>query len=152
MQLIESEGLAPTPISKPSNSTLPLSPQNRQPFHPRHLQICLGTTCKNDETHKEVSARLQPQSASHETRNTNTFPRVGVTGKYGTRYGASLRKQVKKMEITQHARYTCTFCGKVAVKRHSCKKTVAGGAWTVSTPAAAATRSTIRRLREIAEV
>lgn len=47
------------------------------------------------------------------------------------RYGASLRKQVKKvrplsyadyshhllltvfqMEITQHARYTCTFCGK----------------------------------------
>ena len=33
-----------------------------------------------------------------------------MTGKYGTRYGASLRKQVKKMEITQHARYTwyCT--------------------------------------------
>lgn len=29
------------------------------------------------------------------------------------RYGASLRKQIKKMEITQHARYTCTFCGKV---------------------------------------
>ena len=44
------------------------------------------------------------------------------------------------MEVTQHARYTCTFCGKVAVKRHSvgiwdcksCKKTVAGGAYTVS--------------------
>ncbi|KAG2354952.1 ribosomal L37ae protein family-domain-containing protein [Suillus spraguei] len=66
--------------------------------------------------------------------------KVGVTGKYGTRYGASLRKQVKKMEITQHARYTCTFCGKVSersndsVKRtavgiwhcHSCKKTIAG--------------------------
>lgn len=30
--------------------------------------------------------------------------KVGVTGKYGTRYGASLRKQVKKMEITQHAK------------------------------------------------
>ncbi|KAI9930461.1 60S ribosomal protein L43A [Aspergillus wentii] len=75
-------------------------------------------------------------------------------------YGASLRKQVKKMEITQHARYVCTFCGKNTVKRHSvgiweckgCHKTVAGGAYTVSTPAAAATRSTIRRLREIAEV
>ena len=39
--------------------------------------------------------------------------KVGITGKYGTRYGASLRKQVKKMEVTQHARYTCTFCGKV---------------------------------------
>ncbi|KAF2456372.1 ribosomal protein L37ae, partial [Lineolata rhizophorae] len=88
------------------------------------------------------------------------FAEVGVTGKYGTRYGASLRKQVKKMEISQHARYTCTFCGKTSVKRHSvgiwecrsCKKVMAGGAWNVSTPAAAATRSTIRRLREIAEV
>lgn len=44
------------------------------------------------------------------------------------------------MEITQHAKYTCTFCGKNTVKRHSvgiwkckgCQKTVAGGAWTVS--------------------
>ena len=56
------------------------------------------------------------------------------------RYGASLRKQVKKMEITQHARYICTFCGKNTVKRQAvgiwvcrpCRKTVAGGAWTVS--------------------
>ena len=111
------------------------------------------------------------------------------------RYGASLRKQVKKMEITQHAKYVCTFCGKTTVKRHSvgiwncksCNKTVAGGAYTVSyvkfksradprgawlspyplghnridgtstntlhgTPAAPAMRSTLRRLREIAEV
>jgi large subunit ribosomal protein L37Ae len=43
--------------------------------------------------------------------------KVGVVGKYGTRYGASLRKTVKKMEITQHAKYTCTFCGKVRLKR-----------------------------------
>ncbi|KIJ65084.1 hypothetical protein HYDPIDRAFT_88979, partial [Hydnomerulius pinastri MD-312] len=98
--------------------------------------------------------------------------KVGVTGKYGTRYGASLRKQVKKMEITQHARYTCTFCGKASshtiplplpwedsVKRQavgiwscrSCKKTIAGGAWTVSTTAAATVRSTVRRLRELTE-
>ncbi|TDZ64984.1 60S ribosomal protein L43 [Colletotrichum trifolii] len=75
-------------------------------------------------------------------------------------YGASLRKQVKKMEVSQHAKYTCTFCGKPTVKRHStgiwnckaCHKTVAGGAYTVATPAAAAMRSTLRRLREIAEV
>ncbi|KAG8416654.1 60S ribosomal protein L43, variant 2 [Metarhizium acridum] len=75
-------------------------------------------------------------------------------------YGASLRKQVKKMEITQHAKYTCTFCGKVTVKRHStgiwnckgCNRTIAGGAYVVATPAAAAMRSTLRRLREIAEV
>ncbi|KAI8381131.1 ribosomal L37ae protein family-domain-containing protein [Radiomyces spectabilis] len=86
--------------------------------------------------------------------------KVGITGKYGTRYGASLRKQVKKMEITQHAKYTCTFCGKDAVKRTAvgiwkckgCKKTMAGGAYTVSTTAAATVRSTVRRLRELAEI
>jgi hypothetical protein len=44
------------------------------------------------------------------------------------------------MEITQHAKYICTFCGKTTVKRHSvgiwecksCKKVVAGGAYTVA--------------------
>ncbi|KAK3313521.1 ribosomal protein L37ae [Apodospora peruviana] len=86
--------------------------------------------------------------------------KVGISGKYGTRYGASLRKLVKKQEVSQHARYTCTFCGKDSVRRSavgiwgckSCKKTMAGGAYTVSTPAAAAMRSTLRRLREIADV
>ena len=86
--------------------------------------------------------------------------KVGISGKYGTRYGASLRKLVKKQEVSQHARYTCTFCGKDSVRRSavgiwsckSCKKTLAGGAYTVSTPAAAAMRSTLRRLREIADV
>lgn len=29
---------------------------------------------------------------------------VGICGKYGTRYGASLRKVVKKIEVTQHAK------------------------------------------------
>jgi large subunit ribosomal protein L37Ae len=100
--------------------------------------------------------------------------KVGITGKYGTRYGASLRKQVKKMEITQHAKYTCSFCGKDTVKRicvgiwrcSACKKTMAGmscppdqslmthclgGAWTLGTPAAVTVRSTIRRLRELTE-
>ena len=39
--------------------------------------------------------------------------KVGVVGKYGTRYGASLRKVAKKIEISQRAKYTCVFCGKV---------------------------------------
>ena len=43
--------------------------------------------------------------------------KVGITGKYGTRYGASLRKTVKKMEISQHSKYLCTFCGKDKMKR-----------------------------------
>ncbi|KAF9155619.1 60S ribosomal protein L43 [Linnemannia schmuckeri] len=93
-------------------------------------------------------------------RRAKRTKKVGVVGKYGIRYGASLRKQVKKMEITQHSKYTCTFCGRDAVKRQSvgiwkcrgCKKTMAGGAWTLSTTAAATVRSTTRRLREIMEV
>nr|KAF6337374.1 ribosomal protein L37a [Myotis myotis] len=43
--------------------------------------------------------------------------KVGIVGKYGTRYGASLRKMVKKIEISQHAKYTCSFCGKVRCSR-----------------------------------
>mmetsp|Transcript_71612 Transcript_71612/g.99504 ORF Transcript_71612/g.99504 Transcript_71612/m.99504 type:complete len:94 (-) Transcript_71612:30-311(-) len=85
--------------------------------------------------------------------------KAGIVGKYGTRYGASLRKIAKKIEITQHATYTCPFCGKDTVKRQAvgiwncrgCKKSMAGGAWVMSTTAAATVRSTIRRLREVKE-
>ncbi|XP_067936373.1 large ribosomal subunit protein eL43-like [Watersipora subatra] len=85
--------------------------------------------------------------------------KVGITGKYGTRYGASLRKMVKKMEVTQHSKYTCSFCGKEAMKRtcvgiwqcRACKKAVAGGAYEYSTAAAATVRSAVRRLREMQE-
>eukprot|EP00731_Ephydatia_muelleri_P007752 Em0004g90a len=66
---------------------------------------------------------------------------------------------VKKMEISQHARYTCYFCGKTALKRQAvgiwsckkCGKVIAGGAWVPSTNAAATVRSAIRRLREMVE-
>ena len=49
--------------------------------------------------------------------------KVGITGKYGTRYGASLRREVKKLEVSQHSKYQCEFCGKKSVKR------VAVGIW-----------------------
>lgn len=83
--------------------------------------------------------------------------KVGICGKYGTRYGSSLRKLVKKIEITQHSRYTCAFCGKSTVKREvvgiwtcgACRKSVAGGAYALSTPAAATIRSNIARLRKL---
>ncbi|CAI5985577.1 unnamed protein product [Closterium sp. NIES-64] len=78
----------------------------------------------------------------------------------GTRYGASLRKQVKKMEVSQHAKYFCEFCGKFSVKRQvvgiwhckHCNKTKAGGAYVLNTAAAVTVRSTIRRLREQVEI
>ncbi|KAB0336546.1 hypothetical protein FD755_025940, partial [Muntiacus reevesi] len=48
--------------------------------------------------------------------------KVGIMDKYGTHYGASLRKMVKKFEITMGI----WLCG-------LCKKMVAGGAWTYNT-------------------
>jgi large subunit ribosomal protein L37Ae len=83
--------------------------------------------------------------------------KVGIVGKYGTRYGATLRKLMKKMEISQHSTYRCVFCGKDSVKRSavgiwkckSCHKVVAGGAYTLSTPSAITVRSNIARLRRM---
>ena len=83
----------------------------------------------------------------------------GICGKYGTRYGGSLRKVIKKIEISQHATYTCGFCGKDTQKRHStgiwkcgsCFKTTSGGAYMPSTPAAITVRSTMLRLRKVQE-
>mmetsp|Transcript_17006 Transcript_17006/g.39964 ORF Transcript_17006/g.39964 Transcript_17006/m.39964 type:complete len:96 (-) Transcript_17006:31-318(-) len=85
--------------------------------------------------------------------------KVGICGKYGTRYGASLRKVIKKMEVTQHSKYHCVFCGKDNVKRHStgiwkcksCKKVLAGGAYTLNTAAAATVRTATARLRKSME-
>jgi len=39
--------------------------------------------------------------------------KVGITGKYGTRYGSTIRKIVKKFQIQQRSSYICPVCGKV---------------------------------------
>lgn len=86
--------------------------------------------------------------------------KVGIVGKYGTRYGASLRKVVKKFEITQRSKYVSPFSGKECVKRKAagiwyCKSTnrkIAGGAWMLSTAAAITAKTTINRLRRLREV
>ena len=80
--------------------------------------------------------------------------KAGIVGKYGTRYGSSLRKVVKKLEVAQHSKYECPFCGKMNVKRQavgiwnckSCRKTMTGGAYMFSTPAAAQVRTTLNRV------
>merc|ERR1711875_109208 len=103
--------------------------------------------------------RLNYCVQNDKNKMTKRTQKVGITGKYATRYGASLRKTVKKMEVSRHATYTCPFCGKDALKRQvvgiwhykGCRKTIAGGAWTHSTTAAVTVRSAIRRLREIRE-
>ncbi|KAK4467126.1 ribosomal protein L37ae [Cladorrhinum samala] len=63
--------------------------------------------------------------------------KVGITGKYGVRYGASLRKQLRRLETAQHAKY-------IWYDRLSHFPSIL-------TPAAASARSTLRRLRELQE-
>ncbi|KAL0924022.1 hypothetical protein M5K25_004823 [Dendrobium thyrsiflorum] len=78
----------------------------------------------------------------------------------GNKYGASLRKQIKKMEVSQHVKYFCELCGKYVVKRKAvgiwgckdCGKVKAGGTYTLNIASAVTVRSTIRRLREQTEV
>ncbi|CAM6020600.1 unnamed protein product [Sphagnum balticum] len=101
--------------------------------------------------------------AHDSSRRLVTFLRSGHrlrrSSSYGTRYGASLRKQIKKMEVSQHSKYFCEFCGKFGVKRKAvgiwnckdCGKVKAGGAYTLNTASAVTVRSTIRRLREQTE-
>ena len=85
--------------------------------------------------------------------------KVGICGKYGTRYGATLRKIVKKFEVSQHSRYVSPFCGKNSVKReaagiwkcHRTNKKIAGGAYMLSTSFAINAKATIQRLRRTRE-
>ena len=82
--------------------------------------------------------------------------KVGITGKYGTRYGQKLRKQVKAIEILQRTKYTCPFCGKSSVRRSAvgiwrckaCRRCIAGGAWEFSTVPAQTAKTTINRLKK----
>ena len=63
--------------------------------------------------------------------------KVKSTGRFGTRYGSRLRKDVRKIEITSKAFHTCQRCHLKKVKKISvgiwicrkCKHTFAGGAW-----------------------
>ena len=86
--------------------------------------------------------------------------KVGITGKYGTRYGQKLRKQVKAIEILQRKKTICPFCGKTAIKRaaagiwkcRACKRSIAGGAWEFTTTAATTAKTTIHRLKKNMEI
>jgi len=85
--------------------------------------------------------------------------KVGVTGKYGTRYGSAIRKIVKKFELQQRAKYVCPACGKPQVRRaaagiwkcRGCKVTFAGGAFEFATSVATTAKVTMTRLKKLKE-
>ena len=86
----------------------------------------------------------------------NRTRKAGITGKYGTRYGQKLRKQVKAIEILQRTKSICPFCGKKSIKREAagiwkcrgCRGAIAGGAWEFVTTAATTAKTTINRLKK----
>ena len=86
----------------------------------------------------------------------NRTKKVGITGKYATRYGQKLRKQVKAIEILQRVKSICPFCGKKSIRREAagiwkcrgCRRAIAGGAWEFVTTAATTAKTTINRLKK----
>ena len=90
----------------------------------------------------------------------NRTSKVGITGKYGTRYGSKLRKQVKAIEILERQKNICPFCGKTTIKRkaagiwkcRACRRTIAGGCWEFVTTAATTAKTTINRLKKNLEM
>ena len=67
--------------------------------------------------------------------------KVLMTGRYGVRYGSTLRKRVREIELKSKSKFRCPICRTKAVKRISsgiwyCKKcdsTLTGGAWVFET-------------------
>lgn len=110
-----------------------------------------------------LSSRLATAMFSVSNNHTTSFEmarhtkKVGITGKYGTRYGRAARKQLLTIEVQQRARYTCPFCAKDKVTRDACgiwtcrccKKQMAGAAYTLTSQAGNSIKATVRRIRQM---
>jgi large subunit ribosomal protein L37Ae len=73
---------------------------------------------------------------------------VGIAGRFGARYGSSLRKRWKAVMEKRYAEYKCPYCGKIGVLERiavgiwrcpRCGAVWAGGAYTPSTEVGATT-------------
>lgn len=80
--------------------------------------------------------------------------KVGSTGRFGPRYGVSVRRRIREVEEKQRGRHVCPKCRFKAVKRKStaiwacskCGHTFAGGAYY---PMTAPYKTSLGTLREI---
>lgn len=79
--------------------------------------------------------------------------KAGISGRYGARYGVSVRRRAGAALRKKHASYTCPSCQYPKVKRQSvgiwscrkCGHTFAGGAWEPFTRASDANARILRR-------
>ncbi|MFQ6107859.1 MAG: 50S ribosomal protein L37ae [Thermoplasmata archaeon] len=68
---------------------------------------------------------------------TRKTKKTGISGKFGPRYGVTIRKRIRDVEQEKVKRHTCPSCNHKAVKRVStgiwrcwkCGTTFAGGAY-----------------------
>ncbi len=82
--------------------------------------------------------------------------KVKSTGRFGTRYGSTIRKRVRRVEERSKATYKCPSCLKMALKREGlgiwkctvCGDKRTGGAWD---PITSAGKTMQRRVTRIAE-
>ena len=80
--------------------------------------------------------------------------KMGIVGRFGRRYGSTLRKRVKAIEEIQNQWHVCPSCKSKRTKRISvgiwecrfCKHKFAGGAFTPTTTSGITANSTARRL------
>lgn len=79
--------------------------------------------------------------------------KVGITGKYGVRYGSSLRKRAKICMEQKRKKYECRFCDKFNVrwmaiglwKCKGCQKVMSGGEYVLETPLQKTIKLTLSR-------
>jgi large subunit ribosomal protein L37Ae len=80
--------------------------------------------------------------------------KVGITGRFGARYGRKAKRQVKKIEENMKKKHVCPKCDRPYVKRVSagiweCKKcgtVFTGGAYVPETPMVKAASRNIKRV------
>lgn len=86
----------------------------------------------------------------------NRIKKVGITGKFGVRYGSSLRKRAKICMDQKVKKYVCPFCGKTSVKWQAiglwkckrCRKVMSGGGYTFETPLQSMIKQSLARNRQ----
>ncbi len=80
--------------------------------------------------------------------------KVGTTGRFGTRYGATTRKRVRKVEQTLKIKHMCPSCDTPKVKRVSigiwectfCGYRFSGGSWAPETSGGKIVQRTAKRM------
>lgn len=81
--------------------------------------------------------------------------KVGSTGRFGVRYGATLRKRVLRIEKEMKVKHKCPSCSSLRVKRASagiwicrfCEYKFVGGAYSPETAPGKTAMRTSKRLR-----